>query len=240
MKLIKTLVRNAFHTLGFEVSRYSPLGQNWFTDIKKLICDSQRTIIFDVGANRGRYVTRFKDIIPQCEIHAFEPGPETYKSLVRNINTCSDVYPNNLAVGSSCEKKHFLEYSDNSMSSFLKPGSFCWGEITRETPVEVTTLDRYCHENDIPYITLLKTDTQGYDFEVLKGAKALMESNRMQMVLMEVIFSDMYQNLPSFDEIFRFLLDRNFKLVSFYRFYHQHNIASWSDALFLNPKFSLS
>lgn len=241
MKSAETLVRNLFHALGFEISRYHPncnsLGINPFSDMKKLICQSQRPVVFDVGANVGQSVKRFKDLLPQCEIHSFEPSPATYRLLAQNANSFSDVYLNNLGVGSSCGRKHFLENSSSVMSSFLKPSTFCWGKIVNETPVEVTTLDKYCEENNIPHINVLKADTQGYDLEVLRGATALIGGNRIQMVFMEIIFSDMYQGLPSFDELFRFLLDSNFRLVSLYEFYHQNNVASWSDALFINTGF---
>ena len=124
------------------------------------------------------------------------------------------------------------------MSSFLEPDEACLGEIVNELPVEVITLDSYCERKSVRYVNILKTDTQGYDFEVLKGARSLMVKNQIQMIFTEVIFSKMYRDLPDFDEAYRFLLDNNFKLVSFYSFYYSDNLASWSDALFLNPKFS--
>lgn len=246
MKSAKSTVKELFHALGFDISRYrsnlnSPtvnvLGINPVTDVKRLVHKNHRVIIFDVGANIGQSVKRFKHLIPQSEIHSFEPGPAAYRLLRKNVDSYGDVCLNNLALGSSNGEKTLLENSQSDMSSFLQPSDCCWGKIVNQTVVKVTTVDKYCDENSIPYISLLKTDTQGYDFEIIKGARTLMENNRIQLVLMEVIFSNMYKNLPAFDEIFRFLLDRNFKLVSFYQFHHQQGIASWSDALFLNTRF---
>ncbi len=180
---------------------------------------------------------QLKDRIPQSEIHAFEPNPTTYEVLKENTNSYRDIHLNRTGVGASCETKSFLENSSSVMSSFLKPSATCTGSIINEIPVEVVTLDNYCVEKTIPYINLLKSDTQGYDLEVLRGGEALLGSNRIQMVLIEIIFSDMYQGIPSLDEIFRFLLDRNFIFVSFYNFNYQNNVAGWCDALFINPKF---
>ena len=246
MRSAKNTVKELFHALGFEISRHrsnqhpptvNVLGINPAADVERLVHKNHRVIVFDVGANIGQSVKRFKDLIPQCEIHSFEPGPAAYKVLKRNAESYGDVCLNNLALGSSSGEKTLLENSQCDMSSFLQPDDSCWGKIVNQTVVKVTTVDKYCEENSIPYISLLKTDTQGYDFEVVKGASTLMEGNRIQLVLMEVIFSNMYKDLPAFDEIFRFLLDRNFKLVSFYQFHHQKEIASWSDALFLNTRF---
>lgn len=242
-------VRKILHALGVEITRsrtwkisilrYNPnsFGVNPFSDIKRLISESKRTIVFDVGANIGGTVEHLKDRIPQSEIHAFEPNPTTYELLIQNTNSYRDIHLNRLGVGALCETKSFLENSCSVMSSFLKPSTTCTGRIINDIPVEVVTLDHYCVEKNIPYINLLKSDTQGYDLEVLKGGEALMGSNRIQMVLIEIIFTDMYQGIPPLDEIFRFLLNRNFVLVSFYDFNYKNNVAGWCDALFINPKF---
>ena len=237
MNPTKNIVKAAFRKLGFDISRYRPdsLGIDPLSDIKRLIHNP--AIIFDVGANTGQSVKNFKELIPQCEIHSFEPAAETFKLLVENTRSYEGVHLNNLAVGGSCGERSFLENSDSRMSSFLQPGEFCWGEVVNETPVKVTSLDKYCEEKEIPYISLLKTDTQGYDFEVIKGARQLIEQRRIQLIYMEVIFSEMYKDLPAFDEVYRFLLDKEFKLVSFYQFYHQRELASWSDALFRSTNF---
>jgi FkbM family methyltransferase len=170
-------------------------------------------------------------------MHCFEPSPMTYEKLVQNTKNYNSIYTNSLALGQTSGEKAFLENSQNNMSSFLKPGEHCWGEIVGETLVEMSTLDRYCEKNRMESIDVLKIDTQGYDFEVLKGAPFLLKHNRIHMIYMEIIFLDIYQDLPPFDMVFRFLNDNNFRLVSFYRFNHQNNLASWSDALFINLQY---
>ncbi|MDQ3803098.1 MAG: FkbM family methyltransferase [Acidobacteriota bacterium] len=245
MKSAEKIVKEVFRKLGLEISRYrpetspaeaEPPGSSPLSDIKRLT-RSHPLVVFDVGANIGQSAWTYQKLLPQSEIHSFEPSPATYKALAKNIGSRRGIYLNNLAVGSSCGRKMFFENHHPEMSSFLRPGESCWGEVVKETEVEVITLDRYCEEKGIPHISLLKTDTQGYDFEVLKGADGLMRGNRIELIFMEVIFSAMYQDLPAFDEVYRFLLDRGFKLVSFYQFHYQQEMASWSDALFLNTSF---
>jgi hypothetical protein len=43
----------------------------------------------------------------------------------------------------------------------------------------------------------------------------------------------MYKGSPRFDEIYAYLAERRFALVSFYDFYYQHGRAGWTDALFV-------
>lgn len=238
----KRIGRKIFNTLGYEVS-YHPkdaLGLDPYTDIKRLTSRITQPVIFDVGANVGQSVEVFKHLMPECIIHAFEPSPTAYKMLEENTKTRRQVFTNNLALGQTCGTQVFLENSDSNMSSFLRPGMHCWGEIINEVPVEISTLDQYCKHNDIEYINLLKTDTQGYDLEVLKGAQSLLKDNRIQLIFVEIIFLDLYEDLPPFDEIFRLVRENSFKLVSLYKVSHHHNLAGWSDALFLNTKFKLA
>jgi hypothetical protein len=84
-------------------------------------------------------------------------------------------------------------------------------------------------------VDILKSDTQGYDLEVLRGASGLLRDHKIRMVYMEITFSRMYEHLPSLDEIWGFLRRNDFELVTLYRCFYQDRRASWTDALFVDP-----
>jgi len=84
---------------------------------------------------------------------------------------------------------------------------------------------------------LLKSDTQGFDLEVLKGADRMLAEHRIRLIYLEIIFSKMYENLPRADKIYAFMADHGFELVSFYKTYFQNGRAGWTDALFIDPDF---
>ena len=117
------------------------------------------------------------------------------------------------------------------MSSILEPSIECKGTIQNRYSVEVTTLDEYCSQRNIPAIDILKSDTQGFDLEVIKGANNLLANRRIHLIYMEITFCDMYKGLPRADEIFGFLFDHGFSLVSFYNFYYRNDLAAWCDVL---------
>lgn len=240
MKPLKASVKSIFHKFGYEIGMYRPshLGESPFSDIRKLMCNSTAPIVFDVGANVGQTTESFKEMFSDAQIHAFEPGMSAFEKLEKRYGSHKNIILNKVGVGSSSETKIFLENSRTEMSSFLPLGPDGWGKIVNKVPVEIITLDDYCAKKQIPYLNVLKVDTQGLDLEVLKGAQNIFAENRVQFLLMEVTFNEMYQGLPRFDEIFRFLTERNFKLVSFYKFYYQNELASWTDCLFLNPAFA--
>jgi hypothetical protein len=126
------------------------------------------------------------------------------------------------------------------MSSLLEPGKDCWGLITSREKVEVNTVDNYCSHVGVTNIDVLKSDTQGFDLEVLRGARGMLEQRRIHLVYIEIIFSDIYQQLPRFDEIYCLLAGQGFFLVSFYEMHYQNDRASWMDALFINPEYKCS
>jgi hypothetical protein len=58
-----------------------------------------------------------------------------------------------------------FENSWSVFSSLLPLGPDGWEKITNQRESEVSTVDRYCMEHEIPFIDLLKSDTHGFDLE---------------------------------------------------------------------------
>jgi len=103
--------------------------------------------------------------------------------------------------------------------------------------VEVKTIDQFCQDENIERIDLLKSDTQGFDLEVFKGADRTIRENKIGLIYLEIIFSDMYKNIPSLSHIYDFLISRDFHLVSFYEIHYQKQLAGWTDALFVQKSY---
>jgi len=131
----------------------------------------------------------------------------------------------------------FFENSLSTMSSFLPLSEFGWGTLTKKTLVNVRTIDDFCKDEKIEKIDILKSDTQGFDLEVFKGAEKTIRANKIGLIYFEIIFSDMYKKLPSFAQLYDFLTSRDFLLVSFYEFHYQRQLASWTDALFVHKSY---
>jgi FkbM family methyltransferase len=61
---------------------------------------SEHPVVFDCGANIGMATLYFKWLYPGCEIHAFEPDPQTFAVLEENVlrNQLTDVTLHNVAL----------------------------------------------------------------------------------------------------------------------------------------------
>ena len=235
--MIKETIRSLAARLGYDVRNRASLGISPFADMRRCVPAGKDPLIMDIGANVGQTVARFRKAFPSATIHSFEPGTDTFQTLSQNVATDERVSAWNCAVGASAGKQTFQENTNPDMSSFLSLSSTGWGEVNRQSLVEVTTVDAFLEENRISHVDILKSDTQGYELEMFKGAEQAMRGNRIGLVYFEFIFSDMYKHLPGFDEVFRHLVDRNFSLVALYDFHYQNRLASFADVLFVNREY---
>jgi FkbM family methyltransferase len=216
------------------------VGRDPFYDIQQLTELQPSLVVFDVGANVGQTIESFRKFLRKPKIHAFEPSQQIFIKLHDTHSKVSDLHLNNFALGAKPGVLELIENTHPTMSSFLEPSVASWGSIKQRVQVNVTTVDDYCAELGIGAINILKSDTQGFDLEVLKGAKQLLARHQIHLIYMEITFSEMYKGLPRPDEILGFLADQGFILVTFYRFYYQNGRLGWTDALFVNPRFRSS
>jgi FkbM family methyltransferase len=232
---MKRIVRSLVRALGFDVVRFrrDRVGRDALEDMARYL-QTDRPLVFDVGANIGQSIERFRARFPRSTIHSFEPSPTTFDTLRRYAGNLDGVHLWNCALGSAPGRRMLFENSDTSMSSLLPLGESGWGDVTKETSVDVTTIDQFCRAHEIQRIDVLKSDTQGFELEVLRGAERMFGAETVGLVYCEVIFSDMYEGRASCAEIYDFLTNRGFRLVTFYDFYYQQHLAGWTDALFVH------
>jgi FkbM family methyltransferase len=236
----KEAIRWFASKLGYDVRNAASLGVSPFADMRRFVPAQSPPLILDVGANEGPSIARFKKTFPSSIIHSFEPGQAAFQRLSEDARAYTGVHLWNCAVGASAGSQVLFENTNTDMSSFFPLSTTGWGEVKGESLVKMTTVDNFLKTNGIDKVDILKSDTQGYDYEVLKGTEEAMQANRIGLVYFEFIFSDMYEKLPPFDQVFRHLIDRNFALVSMYDFHHQDELASFSDMLFVNRGYRAS
>lgn len=234
--MIKKTLKSFLQKLGYKISKIEVFN-NPYEDIKRLLNNKPIPIIFDVGANIGQSINQFLNYFPKSEIYSFEPGTNPFLELSTKYNNMENIHLENIAIGSEIKKKEFLENEYSDMSSFLEIDRLGWGKISKKIQIDITSIDNYCKTNGIANIDVLKSDTQGFELEVYKGAIQMMKSNNIHLAYFEFIFSDMYKELPSFHEIYKLLTDNNFRLVNFYDFHYQEGMLSWVDLLFVNSNY---
>ncbi|MEP6260728.1 MAG: FkbM family methyltransferase [Gillisia sp.] len=192
---------------------------------------------FDIGANYGQTIDEIIGIFNNYEIHSFEPSPSVFEFLRNKRSKVKNLNIWNYEVGSSTKSLILNENTNQNMSSFLEIGKDGWGSIEHKTPVPVITIDEFCEKQKITKIDVLKIDTQGFEFEVLKGTQKSMKENRIGLLYFEVTFIDMYKDLPLFGELYNFAVNNGFELVAIYPIIYKKNLAGWTDVLFKHKNY---
>jgi FkbM family methyltransferase len=216
-------VRRFLHRFGYDV-RYEPqlrfddTGIDKFVDISRHL--SAKPVVLDIGANVGQTITAVRRAFPDATIHAFEPSPLTFAELERKCGGLPRVHLNCVALGRRRSTVQFSQYEDSQFSSVLPPGPDATTRVVSTVSVSLRSVDDYCAEHGIAYVDLLKTDTQGFELEVLSGADRMFGEGRVSLVLVELIFSADYARQARYHEILRYLDERGFQAMAFYDAYY--------------------
>jgi FkbM family methyltransferase len=133
------------------------------------------TCIFDIGANAGYYSLQFaKKYSSIKSVHAFEPIQKTYKTLLKNVNLNNlnkKIICQPFGLG-DCDKKVEFYIPGFSGSVAASMENLHPEENNEVEMVNIITLDKYCIDNNISELDLMKIDVEGSESFVLKGAMA--------------------------------------------------------------------
>ncbi|MEO0119272.1 MAG: FkbM family methyltransferase [candidate division WOR-3 bacterium] len=152
-------------------------------------------IIFDLGSNVGFSVIWFKLKYPTAKIYAFEPDPNTFNCLKKNVASFNGVFLFNIGISDR----------DGEEKLFVMPGGLGSSFIKREKTkgflsVKTKSLDSIIKELSIKRIDLLKFDIEGAEYKVFKNFKNLrMVKNLIGEVHLDLIGESKEAFLKLFD-----------------------------------------
>jgi len=145
--------------------------------------------IIDVGANRGQFLQLALDNLSEFEtfVHCFEPAAETFKCLHDSYSDYDRIILNNCGIAK--EKGIATLYYDDPCSGFASLTNRKLDhhgiQFNSSEAITITTIDDYCFENSINYISLLKIDIEGHEFDALNGTRKMFENNAVGIVSFE-------------------------------------------------------
>lgn len=209
-----------------------PIGSDVFLDLKRLSIEPTCTI-FDVGAHVGTSAATFCSFYPSATVYCFEPSPETFKTLVQNCAS-KNVSPVNMAVGSHVGTEQMYAVKDSLLNSLVSRLNSPRPDSSQVT-VNVTTLDHFCEEHDVRHVDILKTDTEGYELEVLKGATSLLREGRIRVIYVECAIERCVRHVSALD-LLEFLKSYRFRLYGLYEqrhYFEPNDNHLWCNALFV-------
>lgn len=117
--LIKKLIKKLFKFFNLKVTSISDYQEIKALDkITTHLIQKKNVVIFDIGANNGQSITRYKNLFSRPTIHAFEPNIDAINNIKNKYKINKNLILNNVAVGSKNELKVFYLNAQSGHSSF--------------------------------------------------------------------------------------------------------------------------
>ncbi len=161
--------------------------------------------ILDVGANKGQSIDFFLSLFPDARIFAFEPNPVLFQKLQQEYRENSLIHLVNKGVSNQNGQLELKEtvtdetstFEDlNYESKYLERKAKILGvnkdQLVRKSYwVDVIRLSDFIQEQGITDIHILKIDTEGHEYNCLKGL-FLGDIPLIQFIQLEHHNDDMY------------------------------------------------
>ena len=188
-------------------------------------------IVFDVGAHKGETIELYLNHFNIEKIYSFEPSYFSFNYLkakidrIKNRKVKTEIIIENIALGAENKDikiKHMNESSSSTIKElnkdskyYKKKRKFLFNlknkDLFNEISAKQKNLDEYMSKKKIQKLDFLKIDTEGYEFEVLSGAKK--NINNINLILFEHHYHDMIKKNYKFSDIHGLLNKNNFKQI---------------------------
>lgn len=149
--------------------------------------------VLDAGAHVGYFSLLFSELVgPKGKVFAFEPHPETYHLLVKNIgfNKYSNIIPVKNALSDENEEIEFFEVNFTGAHSVYDVSKYLFETdperytFKKKLTVDAVTLDDFLAKRGNPEINFIKVDIEGAEPRALAGMKkTIARSKNLKMIV---------------------------------------------------------
>lgn len=167
-------------------------------------------VCLDVGANFGWYTTMMATLSGEAgEVHSFEPVPQTFLQLERNVGLLDGgaaVSLNNMALGDRDDtlKINVFEGLTSGHASLNSDGEY----PSVAFDCTMTTLDKYLSERAVEKVSFVKVDIEGAELIFLQGAEKLFSQAQHPIFLMEMALAQTKRFGYRPNDLLKFLAER--------------------------------
>ena len=189
--------------------------------------NNQSIYIFDIGAHKGETIQLFIKNFNINRIYSFEPNLNLYEFLIKKKEFISDkIKIFNLGFGLNSEIKELSIFQDTSsstlnrlnenteyfkrkkkfMSLFFNKDNF----VAKKQNVKIYNLSKFINEKSIQRIDILKIDTEGYEYNILKGIDEK-DFKKIRFIYFEHHYDLMINKGYKFSNIKKLLEKNNFQ-----------------------------
>ncbi len=143
----------------------------------------KQDIVFDVGAYRGDTAAFFHHHLGETgKIYAFEPDSINFQHLKENIatNKIHNVIPVNKALLDETKSCNLVSLPQSGSFLYVMPEQLDTDDFSK---IEATSVDSFMEENKIPHLDFIKSDIEGSEIALIKGARQSIINHTPKMAL---------------------------------------------------------
>ncbi len=189
--------------------------------------------IFDVGANKGQYLSLALERLSghELDVHCFEPSASAFRVLERDYGGREHVRLNNFGLGKEAEDRPLYYTGAGATTSSLiqrnLSGLARQGKtFDHSEQVQIGRLDDYCERRGIGRIHLLKIDVEGFEMDVLEGACGMFANDGIEIVSFEFGAHQIERRLY-FHDFYVFFEEKKMKLYRITPTGHLHPMGDY-------------
>ncbi|MEY4068497.1 MAG: hypothetical protein RLZZ332_833 [Actinomycetota bacterium] len=132
-------------------------------------------VVLDIGGSVGAYTVPIAKFVGSSgSVHVFEPEPESWLALNRNIalNNLTNCFVHELAIGSNDGSVTFFVRPEKDTHSIFEKSLAVspTGRLDR-LEVPIRSIDSLIRDGVVPLPNFVKVDVEGAELEVLSGMK---------------------------------------------------------------------
>ncbi|MDR1740741.1 MAG: FkbM family methyltransferase [Synergistaceae bacterium] len=126
-------------------------------------------VVIDAGSWIGDFAA-YASVKGASKIYAFEPTAETFEYLLKTAAMNPNIHPVMAGLGDVKTESRFFAGKNNPASS---TNSALAGRVNggEERTVSITTIDDFVRENGLTRVDFIKADIEGYERNMLIGAR---------------------------------------------------------------------
>jgi FkbM family methyltransferase len=140
--------------------------------------------VVDIGANNGFTALCFANQPGVERVIAFEPDPSNFDVAQQNVKLNDspkvEVFQKGLGSTKAVAKLFMVNERNPGMNRLLKDAS---DSNVASKDIEIVSLDDFLKENRLSTLGLIKIDVEGYEMEVLRGAKETLSAFKPKLFI---------------------------------------------------------
>jgi len=197
------------------------MGKNGEELVQEAIIEysgNKKIMIIDCGANKGQWTMQLVSTFltmkskKYLNIYCFEPSSYTFSQLLETLKHVQveqiQLTKIQKALSNQQGNIDLKIVHDGAGTNSLVAVPETYNKIEA---VEVTTIDAFLKQQNLPYIDFLKIDAEGHDFDVILGAEKLLNHLQISVIQFEYNWRWIYGR-HFLQEAFQFFEDRGYSV----------------------------